>query len=45
MVWPGRGLHHVDNGVDKGARGEVLAGAALGVAGVALEQPFVDFAP
>jgi hypothetical protein len=36
--------HHVDDGIDQGARREVLAGAGLGVLGVLFEQAFVDIA-
>jgi hypothetical protein len=34
-------LHHLDHRLDQRARREVLAGAALGLAGVLLEEPLV----
>ena len=37
-------LHHVDDGLDEWARGEVLAGAALGFGSVLLQQAFVQVA-
>ena len=40
----GTGAHAVDDGVDERARGEVLAGAALGVLGVLLQQALVGVA-
>jgi len=42
----GAGLraHDLDDGIDQDARGEVLAGAGLGVLGVLFEQAFVDIA-
>ena len=45
IVWPGCGSHDFDHGVDERARGEVLAGAALHVGGVLLQQALVDRRP
>src|SRR5579884_1404076 len=38
----GGGVHHLDDGLDQRARGEVLPGAGLGVLGVLLKQALVD---
>ena len=40
----GRGLHHLYDGVDQRARGEVLTGAGFGLVGVFLQQPFIHVA-
>lgn len=40
----GLGIHEVDDGVDEGSWGEVLAGAGFGFVGVLLEQAFVEVA-
>ena len=43
-VSPGLRGYEGDDAVDQRARGEVLAGAGLGLAGVLLEQSFVEVA-